>query len=268
MASIGRPTYSGMLQFGTVMAAVKIIKGTQEIDSGVKVNLMHRADGGAVKRPSHCEKCNTDVPYADLGRSIEGRPIDDEVLDSFKVPSDKIIDVQMVVPFSEIDTRLFDSPRYLVPDKGAETAVRAIRDGLVRMKKPHAGIGKVAKEDKEVVVAVYVKDGALVIHDLRWPEEIRDAMPYAATVDEGKLVNEKLAKGVDTLLANMIEKFDPTQYVDEKGRLRADVLRKIAAGAPVAGAMPFEVATPKDDLLAQIEASIAAAQKRKAAMAS
>lgn len=263
MASIGRATYSGMLQFGTVMAPVKIIKGTEDVNS-VKVNLMHKGCGGQVRAPKTCEKCDEVVSQADLGRMIDGKPIDDEVLDSFNVKSDKVIDVQTVVPFAEIDSRLFESPRFLVPDKGAETALRAVRDGLARMKKPHAGIGKIAKEDREVVVAIYVKDGALVIHDLRWPEEVRDAQPYAGTIDAGNAVNERLSKGVDTLLADMVQHFDPAQYTDDKGRLRADVLRRIAAGQAVPVAPSVEAAQPVNDLASQIEAAVAKAKTKVA----
>jgi antitoxin component of RelBE/YafQ-DinJ toxin-antitoxin module len=61
----------------------------------------------------------------------------------------------------------------------------------------------------------------------------------------------------------MVSHYDATQYVDEKGRLRADVLRAIAQGTAVPGAMPFEPAVPVNDLAAQIEAAIAAAQAKK-----
>lgn len=263
MAVNARATYSGMLTFGTVMAKVKVYKGTDEVDKDVKLHLMHKTDGGAVKRPAYCEKCDEPVPSVEIGKAVNGVAVDDELLDSFKVASDQIIDIQTVVAMGEIDARLFEDPRYIAPDKGAETAVRAIRDGLARMKKPHAGIGKIAKEDKEVVVAVYVKDGALVIHDLRWPEELRDAQPYASSIDAGNVVSEKLSKGVDALLAGMIDAFNPADYVDEKGRLRAEVLRKIAAGGQVSKPLQATAAQPMDDLAAQIEAAV----KRKVKVA-
>jgi DNA end-binding protein Ku len=245
------------------MAAVKIIKGTEQIDSDVKTTLMHKGCGGAVRMPKTCEACAATLSAADVGKAVDGKPIDDEVLESFKVRSDKVIQIDSVVPLSEIDARLFEAPRYMVPDKGAETAVRAIRDGLARMKKPHAGIGKIAKEDHEVVVAVYVKDGSLVLHDLRWPEELRDAAPYAGTIDAGAVINEKLTKGVDTLLGDMVEHFNAGDYVDAKGQMRADVLRRIRDGAAVPHAQAVNAPAPVDDLVAQIEAAVKIAQAKK-----
>jgi len=254
-----------MLTFGTVMASVKIIKGTETPDKAVSLNLMHKGDcKGAVGKPTVCKECKETLTPDKVGRAVNGVEVNDEILDSFKVKSDQQIEVTALVPFSEIDARLFDEPRFIVPDKGAETAVRAIRDGLARLKKPHAGIGKIAKEDKEVIVAVYVKDNALVIHDLRWPETLRDTQPYAGTIDAGKVVTEKLTKGVDTMLGDMIAHFDAAQYVDEKSKVREDVLRQIASGTKVQP-QSASAAPQVDDLAAQIEAAVAAAAARRVA---
>ncbi len=263
MAAIGRATYSGMLKFGAVIAPIKVIKGYDDSDPELKVTLQHKSDKGAVKAPRTCSVCDEVLTPDEIGKAVNGIAIDDTLLDSFKVPSDKVIEITLVTPMADIDARLFDAPRYLVPSKGGEDALRAIVDGLRRSTEPLAGIGKVAEREHEKIVAVYVQDGALVIQDLRWPETLRNAADYAAAIG-GKSLTPKMETAVDAMFASMRDAFDPTQYRDEKGALRDAALRAIAAGGTVtAGADVPEMAKPADDLLAQIEASIKMAKAKK-----
>jgi DNA end-binding protein Ku len=264
-----RAVFTGVLKVSMAAVPVKVCKGTESPDKETALHQIHRgACNGAVGRQNVCKACGEVVSNGDIGRAVNGVPVDDALLDSFKVATDKAIEVTEFVPLDSIDRRLFDEPRYVYPDKGGADALRAFADTMLERGikgEAVAAIGKVAEREHEKVVALYAipigeeraEKAALVLHVLRWPEEVRDASPVAELVGEGKAPTEQLKGGVNALIDNMLnETFDPSAHVDEKGRAREEALREIArGGTPVATAVP-DAPLASADLMAALQASI------------
>lgn len=278
--SAPRAIFTGVLKVSMAAIPIKVAKGTESADKETTLHQMHRGScGGAVGRQNICKSCGDVVQSADIGRGVNGVPVDDDLLDSFKVTSDKAIEVTEFVPLASIDRRLFDEPRYVMPDKGGADALRAFSDTMLDRSikgQPVAAIGKVAEREREKVVALYAipigedrtEQSVLVLHVLRWPDDVRDASPIAELTAAGKPVTEQLKGGVNALIDQMlVEAFDPTAYVDEKGIARTEALRAIAeGGTPAPGAEP-NVPTASADLMAALRASIEATAPKAQAVA-
>lgn len=276
--SAPRAVFTGVLQVSMAAIPVKVAKGTESPDKATTLHQVHRGEcGGAVGRQNICKVCSEVVTAENIGRAVNGVAVNDDLLDSFKVSSDKAISVTEFVPLESIDRRLFDEPRYVFPDKGGADALRAFADTMLERGiagNPVAAIGKVAEREHEKVVALYAipigddreEKAALVLHVLRWPEDVRDASPIADLTAAGRPVSDQLKGGVNALIDQMlVERFDPASYVDEKGRARDEALRAIAeGGTPAPGAEP-NTPLASVDLMAALQASIDATAPKVAA---
>lgn len=265
-----RAIFKGVLKVSMAAIPIAVMKGTESADRDTTLHQIHIGCGGAVGRQNICKKDGTVVESADIGRAVNGVPVDEALLDSFKVESDKAIDVKEFVPLASIDLRLFDEPRYIVPEKGGADALRAFADTMLARAeagKPVAAVGKIAEKERERVVALYVipvdereDKPAMVLHMLRWPEAVRDATFSGEAISEGRDVTEQLRGGVNALIDAMsTEAFDPASYVDEKGRARTEALAAIAAGGTVQPGREPSAPTASVDLMAALKASIEAA---------
>ena len=118
------------------------------------------------------------VESQDKGRGYqigkdEYMPIEDEELDSLRLESTKIIDLDKFVPRSEIDERYLDSPYYLTPeDKVGQDAFAVIREAMRR--KSMVGVGKVVISRRERIVMLEPFDKGLMATTLRYAYEVRD----------------------------------------------------------------------------------------------
>lgn len=264
---------SGVLTFGMAAIPVKVLKGTESIDRDTQIKQIHAGTcGGEVGRHNYCKKCSAQLEAENIGKAVQGVAFDEAILDTFKVESDKAIVVETFVPLNSIDRRLFDEPRYIVPDKAGHGPLRAFADTMLDRAEPVAAIAKMAERETEKVVAIYAiapqqgKPAVLVAGVLRRPEAIRDASVLSAEMESGAAPSEPVKKMVNSLIDAMLEPFlDPSKYADKKAEARTKALREIAAGGkPTPTALAEPKATPELDLLAALTASVAAKGGTKA----
>jgi DNA end-binding protein Ku len=157
------------------------------------------------------------------------------------------------VPIAAVDPLYVDASYYLAPDKGGERAYRLFRDAL-----EHAGIAGIATyaaRGKQYVVMLRPFEDGLVMHSLRYPDEVKPwreipidklpAPPRAELTLAGQVI--------DSLRH---EAFEPDRYTDEvKGRVRKLIAQK-AKGGEITVPEPAAPAAPIIDLMAALKASL------------
>ena len=84
----------------------------------------------------------------------------------------RVLEMTDFVPAESIDPRYFDSPYYLVPQKGGEKAYALLRDALAETSK--VGIGTFALRQKQHLAAVKPMGEALVLELMRFETELVD----------------------------------------------------------------------------------------------
>jgi DNA end-binding protein Ku len=92
-------------------------------------------------------------------------------------------------------------------------------------------ITKIAIRQRESLAALRVRDGILVMHTMRWPDEIR--RPDFAFLDEDVAVRPQELKMAEALISSMSGDFDPTQFTDDYREAMAALLEAKQTGGEV-----------------------------------
>jgi DNA end-binding protein Ku len=248
--------WSGTISFSLVAIPVRLVKA---IEPGrISFHLLHSKDYSPLARKMLCPEEETTVPPDEIIRGYEVAPdqyilMTDEELESVSPERSRTIEIVEFIDLKEVDPIYYDHPYYLVPLKGGEKAYRLLVEVMRRTNK--AGLAKFVLAEREYLVAVTSRDGALALTTLHYSEEIvpdEDLSPK-----KGKIAAEeqsRMKKGIE----QMIQDFDPGKHADERrkkliGLLAAKVKEKAPVEAPV---VEEEEGEAPADLVAALEESM------------
>jgi DNA end-binding protein Ku len=205
-----------------------------------------------------CPKEETKVPPDEIIRGYEIVPdqyivITDEELESVSPERSRTIEIMEFIDMKEVDPIYYDHPYYLVPSRGGEKAYQLLAEVMRRTGK--AGLAKFVLAEREYLVAVTSKDGALALTTLHYSEEIlpdENLLPRKEKIEAEE--QGRMKKSVE----HMIENFDPEKYADERRKKLMDLLatkvkEKALVGAPV---VEEEEGEGPADLVAALEESM------------
>ncbi len=224
--------WSGTISFSLVAIPVRLVKA---IEPGrVSFHLLHSKDYSPLARRMFCPEEETIVPPDEIIRGYEIAPdkyilMTDEELESVSPERSRTIEIVEFIDMKEVDPIYFDHPYYLVPSKGGEKAYRLLVEVMRRTKK--AGLAKFVLAERERLVAVTSRDGALALTTLHYRDEIvpnEDLSPK-----KGKVAAEEQSR-MKKSIEQMIEDFDPGKYADERRKKLMHLLEtKAKEKAPV-----------------------------------
>lgn len=176
-----RPLWTGAISFGLVTIPVKIISATE--DRSVRFHQVHLKDGGRVRTRKVCELDDEVVRQEEIGKGYELTkdqmvPISDEELEEMPLPTAKAIEIAAFISADSIDPiRIGDSYYLAVDGQVAAKPYTLLRKALERSDK--VAVAKFAWHGRERLGLLRVREGAIVLHSLRWPDEIRSPQPLA-----------------------------------------------------------------------------------------
>src|SRR3954453_15344026 len=132
-------------------------------------------DGPAIDNRRFCSKEDKEVPYKQVVKGYEVDPDEYVVLDKDEISAAAgdgahRVDVEHFVDASDIDPVFFDKTYYLGAGKDGAQPSRLLLDGLD--KPGRAGIGRFTFHDREYLTAIRARDGVLVLHTLRFADEL------------------------------------------------------------------------------------------------
>jgi DNA end-binding protein Ku len=209
-----RAIWSGSLAFGLINIPIKLYSASKE--RALKFNLLdrhglHPISYMRVRRGTHEE-----VAYEDIVKGYEYKKGDYVVLtdEDFKTAAPKetsTIDIVNFTEREEIDPEYFEKPYYIEPDKKSEKAYILLREAMKR-----AGMCAVARfvmRDKEHICAIMPHENILILHELRFEDELR---PIKGIKAPGKGAYSKKELDVALSLINHLEKhFNAKDYEDK-----------------------------------------------------
>jgi DNA end-binding protein Ku len=265
MASI----WTGALTFGLVNIPVSLASAVRAAEK-TSFRMLHKEDMTPIKFERVCPRDEEVVPWNEIVKGYEYSKgkyvvVTPEELAKVKTPSSKAVEMMDFVKSEEIDPRYFDTPYYLVPQKGGEKPYALLREALQNT--DMVGIGKLTLRQKEHLVAVRPIGDALVLelmrfeHELVEPEELR--FPDSAQQN----VRPQEIEMAEQLIGNLAESFDPSKYHDEyEEKLKALLKAKLKGKK-----LPDEDVDEKPektnviDLVARLQESLASTAARKRA---
>jgi DNA end-binding protein Ku len=266
MASI----WTGALTFGLVNIPVSLASAVRAAEK-TSFRQLHKDDLTPIKYERVCPTDGEVVPWNEIVKGYEYTKgkyvvVTPEELAKVKTPSSKAVEMMDFVKSDEIDPRYFDTPYYLVPQKGGEKPYALLREALENT--DMVGIGKLTLRQKEHLVAVRPIGDALVLEIMRFEEELVAPEDLRfPDAEEYKVRPQEIAMA-EQLIGNLAEPFDPAKYHDEYEEKLKALLRAKLKGKKIPD--DDEVEKPEQtkviDLVARLQESLAstAAKKRGA----
>ncbi|WP_327713715.1 Ku protein (plasmid) [Streptomyces sp. NBC_00464] len=265
--------WSGAISFGLVNIPIRVSSASE--DHSIHFHQMHLEDGGRVRTRKVCEIDGEVLGQEDIGKGYELTkdetvPVTDEELDQMPLPTAKAIEIVAFVDLESIDpVRLADS--YYLSADGAVAAKPYVllRRALERTSK--AAIAKFAWHNRERLGLLSVRGEALVLHSMKWPDEVRspaELAPDAVDVDEDEIqralelmdsmttddfsgYRDEYRDALEELIEAKVEGKEPAAHTDGGGQKPAEVLDLMSAlNASVEKAKKSRGKTDSDDATA------------------
>jgi DNA end-binding protein Ku len=217
---------------------------------------------GGISLKRVCKECGEDVAYGDIVKGIEVGgslvTITEDDLAQLEGERGKQIEILQFVDQSEIDPIMFEDSYYLGGGKvGSEKTVRPSKAyALLANAMASSGLVAIAEftmRAKTHIAAIRVVEGVLVLHTLRWADEVREATVPGLGAEYSAAELDMAEK----LVASMVGKFDKDAHVDTYTNRLTSLIEAKAEGVELDITEADDVA-PSDvsDLLAKLEASV------------
>ena len=172
-----RPTWQGHLKLSLVTCPVALYTATSTT-THVSFHLINPETNNRIRMvPTDPE--TGPVERSDLVKGYEVSKdeyvlFDDEDFEKVRLESTRTIDIGQFVDEDDIDRLYWDSPFFVVPEKGVGAeAFAVIRDAMKSAGK--IAIGCLVLRNRERQIALEVRGKGLVAYTLRPHEEVRDA---------------------------------------------------------------------------------------------
>jgi DNA end-binding protein Ku len=260
-----RAIWSGSISFGLVTIPVKLYSAVNHKD--VRFNQIDQANGARVKQRRVNAETGEEVPYERIVKGYElgdGRyvTVDDSELAALDPVASRTIDLQEFVDQVDIDPVYYESPYYLAPDPVAKKAYVLLTQAMEDAGK--VGIATFVMRTKKHLAALRPKDGRLVLSTMLYADEV-NAADDAVSDDEidGVEVSDAELAMANALIASLSAEFEPAKYRDDYRDAVLSLIERKAAGEEIVTAPQAPAAERVVDLMAALEASVAAAKEAR-----
>jgi DNA end-binding protein Ku len=254
--SIGTATVS----FGLVSIPIKLYT-SNESGGDISFNMLHQTCGSRLKQQYICTK---DGEVVERDATIKGYEFAKGQYVTFSAEEIKAMDavatntvaLEEFVPASAVDPLYVEKTYYLGPDKGGERAYKLLAEAMINT--GLVGIASYSARGKQYIVQVRPYENGLVMHQLRYGEEIKAwsevPLPDLPEIKDAEL---NLAKQIIQQIAH--ETFSPDKYKDEVKVRVMDLINKKVDGQEITAAP--EVPQGKViDLMEALKASLGMAK--------
>ncbi len=185
--------------------------------------------------------------------------LDKEDFEKANMKKSKTIDIEEFVDESEVSDLLYKSPYFLEPQKEGGKSYNLLRDALKKTKK--LGVATFVMRQKEHLSLIGVYKNALVLHVIRFADEIRDP-------GDLKLPATKVSKKEVDMALSLIENYTTTfkidKYKDVYNKQLMKIINNKEAGKKTRSKKVDTTPTQADDLMAKLKASLEKKKKSKA----
>ena len=263
---MARPTWTGTISFALLSVPVKLYTAQRQKD--ISFNQLERNTGARIKQKRVSSVSGEEITAEDVvkgydlggGRYVE---IDQAELDDLAprdAMNEKTIQIVDFVDLSEIDPLYYEKGYYIAPDKGGARPYALLVAAMRETNK--VAIAKVVMRGKEYLTAIRPLGNLLCMETMLYADEVVDPAEIDGLPGEVEIAEKELNMA-KMLVETSAGAFDPSQYRDEYREKVMALIEAKAEGRTIeapALAEPAKVV----DLMAALEASLAAAKARKA----
>src|SRR5215213_6043882 len=256
-----RAIWSGSISFGLVNIPVKLFSAVSR--KTVRFHQIDGETGSRIQQRRVNPETGEEVPYERLVKGYEIGPdryvvIEPAELDSLSPEKTRTIEIEDFVDLDQIDPIFYDHPYYLVADKASEKAYRLLLDAMEEASK--VAIARVVLRNKESLVAIRPHNGVLTMETMLFADEVVPTDSLDDMTTETKKTSKRELDMARQLIESLSGDFDPEKYRDEYRDRVLDLIERKAQGEEIVIEAPPEQPKEVPDLMAALEASIAAAK--------
>jgi DNA end-binding protein Ku len=258
-----RSIWKGNISFGLVNIPIQVFFAVQREDYTSFDQLCEK--GHRIKYKKWCPVEEREVPWSEIKKGYEVTKnnyvvLEKEEIDKIKLKSTKTIEIKEFIELEDFDPIFVEKNYYIGPDVGkkkVESAAKAYSLFVKVLKETkNIAIGKVVLREKEHLVALRAYQRGLVMHQLRYLDEIRP-MDEIDGIDAPQKIDAKELSLGKTLVDNLrSEKFDPGQYSDAYAKELEKLIEAKSKGQKVT--IQEEEKEPEEttDILEALKASL------------
>jgi DNA end-binding protein Ku len=261
-----RAIWNGSISFGLVTIPVKLYSAVSK--KAIRFNQLDSRSGSRIKMKRVSAADGADVESDDIVRGYEYMKgqyviIDDEELQSVMPKASRTVDIEAFVDLADIDPVFCDSAYHVAPAAGFEKPYKLLTEAMDDQNK--VAIARFVRQNKQYLAAIRPKGGLLHLSTMVYSDEISAAsdIDEFETLDDIE-ISEPEREMARQLISSLEADFDADSFHDTHREQLMDLLNKKAAGEEIV----TEVIAAEDDkvidLLAALEASVAAAKAARA----
>ncbi len=263
---MARSMWRGAIQFGLVTIPVKLYLATEQ--GSIGFNLLHASCLNRIQMKVYCPYHDEVIPRSETVRGYEWSKgkyvvVTEEDIDSVPLKTMRAIEIEMFIPASRDSqgTQFVKQAYYLEPEQIGAKAFYLLKSVLAEQGK--SAICKIVLKDREQLAALNPFSSTMLLTTLHWPDEVRamDELNLPEDQIEIKASEKKMA---EQLVASMTGDFSADDYQDDYRQALMAVIERKVAGEKPEPAVKTEP-TNITDLMAALEASVAAARQDRTA---
>ena len=259
-----RAIWSGAISFGLVNVPVKLVSATSPKD--VRFNQLHDADGGRINQKRVCSIDGEEVDYAHIVKGYDlggGRYVivDPDELRTVDPEASRTIDIEEFVDLVDIDPIYFEHSYYLIPDGRSDKAYSLLVEAMASSGK--VALGRFVLRTKQYLATLRSRDGVLIVSTMLFDDEVVPISELDVPTTEATKPSEREMAMARQLVESLSTEFDPSKYHDDYRERVLELIERKAEGEEIAEAPQPAAAAPVVDLMAALEASLAAARAAK-----
>jgi DNA end-binding protein Ku len=256
--------WSGSVSFGLVNVPVKLV--TAQSPKDVRFNQLHDSDGGRINQKRVCSVDGEEVDYAHIVKGYDlggGRYviIDPEELRSVDPEASRTIDIEEFVDLADIDPIYYEKSYYLVPDERAAKPYALLAEAMAKSEK--VALGRFVLRTKQYLATLRSKDGVLVLSTMLYADEVTAVVDLDVPSAESTKPSARELAMAEQLVESLSTEFEPSKYRDEYREKVMELIERKADGEIIEHAAEPAATAPVVDLMAALEASLAAARAGK-----
>jgi DNA end-binding protein Ku len=259
-----RAIWSGSISFGLVNIPVKLYSAVSR--KTVHFNQLDARTGARIKQKRVDSETGEEVPWDQIVKGYELASgtyvtVSDDELAALDPKAVRTIEIEEFVDLSAIDPIFYDSAYFLAPDKSSKPYALLAR---AMEEQGKVGIAHFVLRTKQYLAAIRPSDGRLLLSTMVYADEINDP----ASIDElDDVVDVKISAKELAMASQLVESlaadFEPDRFRDTYRDAVLDLIEKKAAGEEVVATVSQIQPDKVVDLMAALEASVAAAKEAR-----
>jgi Ku protein, prokaryotic len=260
-----RPIWSGALSFGLVNVPVKLYNAVKK--RTVSFHQLRAADGCRVRLKKVCAADGAEVTAANIVKGYEISPdryvtISAEELATLYPQASRSIEIEDFVRLEEIDPLYFEQSYYLIPDKGAAKSYKLL---LTAMRDAgRVAVARFVLRNREYLATLRPAGAVLSLATMHFADEIVPQEELEGVPGDEITSSERELTMAGQLIESLTAAFDPQKYHNEYYRRVMELIERKAEGQEIVAKPAAEEGGKVIDLMAALEASLAAVKKKPA----